>query len=194
MMIHRFYLRSVLSFIMVFGLLGCESQYQKIEREELASGEINNELFLSLELGMEKRDFFETCWQLNKEGILTNGPTELSVEYSLELPSGKPAKMRFYPDFENDKIYLMPVEFVYDGWAPWNEELSVEKLREDVIAHFEKWYGPGFFEVSNEDKSLIAFVKIDGNRRVRIFKKSLSVVRAEIVDLNILKNLEKSPS
>ncbi|WP_202615378.1 hypothetical protein [Algoriphagus kandeliae] len=180
--------------MMVLGLLGCESQYQKVERKELASGEINNELFLNLELGMEKRDFFETCWQLNKEGILTNGPTELSVEYSLELPSGKSAKMRFYPDFENDKIYLMPVEFVYDGWAPWNEELSVEKLREDVIAQFEKWYGPGFFEVSNEDKSLIAFVKIDGNRRVRIFKKSLSVVRAEIVDLNILKNLEKSPS
>lgn len=194
MMKHRFYLRSALSLLISVLLFACESQYQKIERKELASGEINNELFLSLELGMDKRDFFETCWQLNKEGILTNGPTELSVEYSLELPSGKPAKMRFYPDFVEDKIYLMPVEFVYDGWAPWNEELSVEKLREDVIAQFEKWYGPGFFEVSNEDKTLIAFVKIDGNRRVRIFKKSLSSVRAEIVDLKMLKTLEKSPS
>jgi len=68
----------------------------------------------------------------------------------------------------------------------------VENLRKDVVAQFEKWYGPGFFDVSNEDRSLIAFVKIDGNRRVRVFKKSLSVVRAEIADLTILKSLEEN--
>jgi len=189
MMINRFYLRFVLSCTMLSGLISCQSEYQKIEQEELSSGEINNELFLDLELGMVRKDFFQTCWDWNKKGVLSNGPTELSVEYNVILPSGKDAKMRFYPKFEDDKIYLMPVEFTYEGWAPWNEELSVEKLREDVVAQFEEWYGPGFFEVSNEDRSLIAFVKIDGNRRVRVFKKSLSVVRAEIADLNILKSL-----
>ncbi len=58
----------------------------------------------------------------------------------------------------------------------------------------EEWYGPDFFEVANEDKSLIAFVKIDGNRRVRIFKKHISSVRAEIVDLKIQKELVKEPA
>jgi len=192
MMINRFYLRFVLSCTMLSGLISCQSEYQKIEQEELSSGEINNELFLDLELGMVRKDFFETCWEWNKKGVLSNGPTELSVEYNVTLPSGKDAKMRFYPKFEDDKIYLMPVEFTYEGWAPWNEELSVENLRKDVVAQFEKWYGPGFFDVSNEDRSLIAFVKIDGNRRVRVFKKSLSVVRAEIADLTILKSLEEN--
>jgi hypothetical protein len=143
---------------------------------------------------MDKKQFYETCWDLNKEGILSNGPGELSIEYTVDLPSGNPAKMRFYPRFENDKIYMMPMEFTYEGWAPWNEELAVEKLREDVLGLLEEWYGPDFFEVASEDKSLIAFVKIDGNRRVRIFKKHISTIRAEIVDLKIQKELVKEPA
>jgi hypothetical protein len=58
----------------------------------------------------------------------------------------------------------------------------------------EEWYGTDFFEVANEDKSLITFVKIDGNRRVRIFKKHISSVRSEIVDLKIQKELVKEPA
>jgi hypothetical protein len=178
--------------ILAFSLLlfSCKTPYEKLEETELASGKEVKELFLGLELGMEKRDFFETCWKLNKEGKLTNGPSELSVEYQAEMPSGNPAKMRFYPKFEQERIYLMPIEFTYDGWAPWNEELKAEKLREDVVKLFEEWYGPGFIEVSSEDKSQIVYVKMDGNRRIRIFKKHISVVRAEISDLPVEKKLK----
>jgi hypothetical protein len=179
---------------LVFLLSSCKSEYEKVESRELASGKTVNELFLGLSLGMDKKKFYETCWDLNKEGVLSNGPGELSIEYTVDLPSGNPAKMRFYPKFENEKIYMMPMEFTYEGWAPWNEELAVEKLREDVRGLLEEWYGPDFFEVASEDKSLIAFVKIDGNRRIRIFKKHISTVRAEIVDLKIQKELVKEPA
>lgn len=165
-----------------------------MESRELSSGKVQNEIFLGLELGMDKKAFYEKCWELNSKGLLTNGPSELSVEYDAPMPSGNPAKMRFFPKWENEKIYMMPVEFTYDGWAPWNKELEVEKLREDVVKLFEEWYGPGFIEVSNEDKSQIAFVKVDGNRRIRIFRKHLSTVRAEIVDLKIQKLKEENPS
>jgi hypothetical protein len=175
-------------------LSSCKSEYEKVESRELASGKIVNEIFLGLELGMDKKKFYETCWDLNKEGVLTNGPGELSIEYAAELPSGNPAKMRFYPKFEDDKIYMMPVEFTYEGWAPWNEDLAVEKLREDVVAFYEQWFGPGFFEVTNEDKTQIVFVKIDGNRRIRIFKKHESIVRAEIMDLKFKKEQAKEPA
>lgn len=175
-------------------LSSCKSEYEKVESRELASGKIINEIFLGLELGMDKKKFYETCWDLNKQGVLSNGPGELSIEYNAELPSGNPAKMRFYPKFEDDKIYMMPVEFTYEGWAPWNEELAVEKLREDVVAFYEQWFGPGFFEVTNEDKTQIVFVKIDGNRRIRVFKKHESVVRAEIMDLKFKKGQEKKPA
>lgn len=186
---HRSFLKyvSILVFTLVFA---CQSPYEKMESEQLASGKVVNDIFLGLKLGMSQKDFFETCWALNKKGLLTNGPTELSVEYQAKMPSGNLARMRFYPKFEEDKIYLMPVEFTYEGWAPWNEDLTAEKLREDVVKLFEEWYGPGFIEVTNEDKSQIAFVKIDGNRRIRIFKKHISVVRAEISDLPIEKKLK----
>ncbi len=188
---HRLFLKSA-SILILFLVFACKSPYEKLEEQELSSGKVVKDLFLGLELGMSQRQFFETCWQLNKEGLLTNGPTELSVEYQAKMPSGNLAQMRFYPKFENDKIYLMPVEFTYEAWAPWNEELSAEKLREDVVKLFEEWYGPGFIEVTNEDKSQIVFVKMDGNRRIRIFKKHISAVRAEISDLPIEKKLKGS--
>jgi hypothetical protein len=162
--------------------------------KEMASGKTVDDLFLGLKLGMTRKEFYETCWELNKQGVLTNGPTELSVEYDAPLPSGKTAKMRFYPKFEDDKIYLMQIEFTYDGWAPWNEDLTAENLRSDVIAMFESWYGAGFIEVSNEEKSQLAYVLVNGNRRVRVFKKHLSVVRAEILDLKVEEEIEGDPS
>tara|TARA_R110002072_G_scaffold146492_1_gene293480 strand:- start:148785 stop:149282 length:498 start_codon:yes stop_codon:yes gene_type:complete len=165
-----------------------------MESRELASGKIVNDLFLDLELGMPKKEFYATCWELNKQGVLLNGPTELSIEYIVDMPSKKETTMRFYPKFSDDKIYLMPVDYAYKGWAPWNEDLSVEILRADVLALYEQWYGEGFIEVSSEDGSQVAFVKIDGNRRIRIYKKNLSTVRAEIVDLKIQKQLEENPS
>lgn len=174
-------------------LTACGSEYQRLEKRELASGKVVKGLFLGLELGMNRKAFFDACWALNKKGMLTNGPSELSVEHSLVFPSGKAGKMRFYPNFEEDKIYLMPVEFSYDGWSPWNEDLAVEALRTDVVQLFEKWYGEGFIEVTNKDKSQIAFVKMDGNRRVRIFKKTLSSVRAEISDLPVQKLVSQRP-
>lgn len=191
-MINRWYLLFVSLSIFLFP--SCGSEYQQLEKRELSSGKVANELFFDLELGMTQKQFFEICWTKNKEGILTNGPSELAVEHSLVFPSGNPGKMRFYPKFEEGKIFLMPVEFSYDGWSPWNEKLKVEALREDVVKLFENWYGEGFIEVTNEDKSQIVFVKIDGNRRVRVFKKTLSSVRAEIVDLPIQKRLVKTPN
>ena len=188
---NRWYLLLASSFFLF--LTACGSEYQRLEKQELASGKVVKELFLGLELGMTQTDFYDACWALNKKGMLTNGPTELSVEHSLVFPSGNKGKMRFYPKFEEGKIYLMPVEFTYDGWSPWNEALAVEALRTDVVQLLEKWYGEGFIEVTNEDKSQIAFVKMDGNRRVRVFKKTLSSVRAEISDLPIQKMVSQKP-
>lgn len=188
----HWFLKYVTSLFLFIFLFSCQSEYKQLERKELNSGKQVNELFLGLELGMDRKTFFETCWELNKQGKLSNGPTELSIEYKAEMASGNPARMRFYPKFEQDKIYLMPIEFTYEGWAPWNEELTVEKLREDVVTLFEEWYGPGFIEVSNEDKSQIVFVKMDGNRRIRIFKKHISAVRVEISDLPVEKKLKES--
>ena len=95
---------------------------------------------------------------------------------------------------ENEKIHMIPVEFTHGGWAHWNQELAEGNLHEDVVTLFEDWYGPGFIEVTNEDKSQIAFVKVDDNRRFWIFKKHVSTARVEFVDLKTQKLKEENPS
>jgi len=168
-------------------LIACQpkSDYQKIKERELASGKVVEELFLGLSLGMGQKEFYGTCWELNKKGILTNGAHYLQVQYKPQMPSGKEVLMHFYPQFEENRLFFMPVELIYPNWFPGNEEYSNDKLLEDVLGLLKGWYGEGFFEVANKDKTIFAFVKIDGNRLIRVFKKDLTSVRVEILDLRV---------
>ncbi|WP_245889593.1 hypothetical protein [Cecembia rubra] len=173
--------------LMSLMLLACQpkSEYQRIKEKELASGKMVEELFLDLRFGMGRKEFFTTCWEHNKNGVLTNGAHYLQVQYKPVMPSGKDALMHFYPQFEDNKLYYMPMEFSYPNWFPGNEEYSNEKLLEDVLGLLKEWYGEGFFEVANRDRSVSAFVKIDGNRLIRVFKKNLTTIRVEMLDLRV---------
>lgn len=167
-------------------LVSCNrrTEYQQVKERELSSGSVHKEIFLGLEFGMTRKNFFDACWKMNQEGLLTHGANVLKVHYVAELPSGEIANMYFYPNFEDDKIYHMPVEFQYRDWFPTNPQYSSENLVDDVTAYFENIYGNGFFKV--EDKSgTYAMVKIDGNRLIRIYVKSLSAVSVDILDLRI---------
>ncbi|RZS95978.1 hypothetical protein [Cecembia calidifontis] len=168
-------------------LLACQpkSEYQKVKERELASGKVVEDLFLDLRFGMGRKQFYGTCWELNKKGILTNGAHHLQVQYKPSMPSGKEALMHFYPQFEDNQLFFMPMEFNYPSWFPGNEEYSNDKLLEDVLGLLTGWYGEGFFEVSNKEKTITAFVKIDGNRLIRVFKKDLTSVRVEMLDLRV---------
>ncbi|MCH7403734.1 hypothetical protein ACFOUP_11180 [Belliella kenyensis] len=180
------------NYVIVIFLLGisiftsCErkTQYEKVKQKELASGQIFNDIFLGLTFGMERKEFFGACWEMNKEGVLMQGPHVLKIQYKLELPSGKMASMFFYPKFEEGRIFFMPVEFQYRDWFPTNPEYSSENLRDDVVAYFEQLYGEGFFKVEDA-KGASAMVKIDGNRLVRVHIKSLSAVSVDILDMRV---------
>ncbi|MGY6544583.1 hypothetical protein [Arthrospiribacter ruber] len=166
---------------------GCQpkTEFDKVKERELASGKVVEDLFLDLKFGMGRKEFFGHCWELNKQGVLTNGAHYLQVLYRPEVPSGKEVHMHFYPQFEDDQIYFMPIEFNYPAWFPGNEDYEVEKLMEDVVGLLESWYGEGFFEVTNSNKTARAIVKVDGNRLIRVFKKNITNVRVEILDLRV---------
>lgn len=168
-------------------LIACQpkSEYQKVKERELASGKVVEDLFLDLRLGMGRKEFYGTCWELNKKGTLTNGAHYLQIQYRPKMPSGKEVLMHFYPQFEDNRLYFMPVELSYPSWFPGNEEYSNDKLLEDVLGLMKEWYGEGFFEVANKEKTISAYVKIDGNRLIRVFKKDLTSVRVEILDLRV---------
>ena len=179
-----------LCMIVTVFMWGCQSDYDKLVSAELAKNVRYDSLFLGIHLGMPRKDFFTHCWELNKKGVIMQGPGNLSVQYQLDSTLMKDnTYMWFYPEFKDDKITKMPVEFSYQSWAPWNQELEADTLLKEVKQLYEKWYGGKFVELKNEDGSKVVWVKVDGNRRIRLFKKNISTVHADFTDLL---ELEKS--
>lgn len=170
-------------------ILGCNprSKYERRLKSELESGVRQDSLFLGLKFGMSQLDFYTHCWKLNRQGLIKQGPKNISVEYKMEGQLDHPATMYFYPKFHQEKIYEMPVQFVYNGWAPWNEELSADKLQLDVLDWFNDVYGKHYIEVEHPEHGK-AFVKIDGNRRITIFKEDETHVWAIFKDMSIDEN------
>jgi hypothetical protein len=149
---------------------------------ELASGERYDSLFMGLYLGMTQKDFFMHCWNLNRKGLVKQGPKNQTVEYLMKSELKYPATMNFYPNFANEKIIDMPVQFKYNGWAPWNKKLTSDRLQEDVLQYYKKLYGGGFIKVKHPTRGS-AYVQIHGNRRITIFKQDEMYVWAVFADL-----------
>lgn len=159
----------------------CKSDYERMVEEGLASGERNDSLFLGIYLGMTAKDFFAHCWELNKQHLIKQGNANTSVEYEMkELKA--PAMMNFYPTFFKDEIHEMPVMFNYVAWAPWNKKLWADSLIEDVKILMETWYGPGFVKMEHPEKGF-RYVKVDGNRRIILWKEDDQFVKGLYTDL-----------
>lgn len=180
-------MRLIVLMITVFVLIvACreQSEYEKLLKSELAKNIRYDSLFLGLHFDMSSKDFYTACWEMNKQGLIMQGPGNLSVEYNLDSSQLKsPAYMRFYPKFKAEKIHVMPVEFIYKAWAPWNQQLSADSLLLDVKEMFERWYGGEFIYLEDESGNIKLWVKIDGNRRIRLYIKNISTVKAEFVNL-----------
>jgi hypothetical protein len=104
-----------------------------------------------------------------------------------------PAVMDFYPKFNQGKISEMPVSFKYKGWTPWNKTLSSDNLLNNVQKWFEKVYGKGFIKVKHPLHGT-AYVKINGNRRITIFKENDLHIWAIFTDMTVIKGWNDSVS
>lgn len=163
------------------------SKYQKWLDQELATGERHDSLFYGIYLGMNTKDFFQLCYQKNQDSIFFQGDAAVKYYMKDELPL--PATMNFYPEFQDKKIIEMPVRITYDAWAPWNKRTFADSLQIDIKNLFEKWYGSGFVRTSHP-KHGVAFVKIDGNRRIIIVKEDDRTAKALFTDMSVKKKEE----
>ena len=182
-------------FLMIFSsvISGCtpKTKYERKLKHELAKGERYDSLFMGLYLGMPEKDFYTHCWKLNRQGLIRQGSNNSTVEYQMRNELKYPATMNFYPSFMDDRISEMPVKFAYSGWAPWNQKLSSDSLQIDIIKWFEKKYGNHFMKVDHPKRGS-AFVKINGNRRITIFRENDINVWAIFSDMSVMK--EKADS
>lgn len=176
--------------IVISGVIisGCSprAKYERRLKQELASGIRYDSLFLGLYFGMPEKDFYLHCWKLNHKGLLKQGESNTTAEYQLKDELKYPALMDFYPRFNQGKISEMPVSFKYKGWSPWNKEFSSENLQNEVKKWYEKIYGKGFIKVKHPLHGT-AYVKIDGNRRITIFKQDDLHAWAVFTDMTVKK-------
>jgi hypothetical protein len=177
--------------ILVSGLsiVACtpKARYDRMVKRELASGVRNDSLFFGLYLGMPEKEFYAQCWKLNGKGLIRQSELNNSVLHVLKTEVIYPCDMDFFPKFYQGKIYEMPVRYLYNGWTPWNKNLTSDKLQENVLKYFEKTYGTGFIEVKHKLRGS-AYVKVKGNQRITILKQDEMHVWAIFTDLLVNKD------
>jgi hypothetical protein len=168
-------------------------QYETLMKNELASGKRTDSLFFGIYFGMTSKQFFGHCWELNRKGIFTDGVNNMYVLYKLKNNELQyPASMNFYPDFFQNKIYKMRVNFQYDSWAPWNKQLYADSLLPDVLKLYKSWYTRGnpFIKINDKEKGAL-YVKVDGNRRITIGRYNDMLVKVDYTDLLIEEEMKK---
>lgn len=172
--------------LIVLLTVSCRSEYEQMVAEEMASGVQQDSLFLGIHFGMTSEEFYKHCWDLNKQRLVKQGPGNQSVEYELDDELRQEGHMYFFPEFQEDQIYEMPVVFSYDAF-PWSDKYSIDTLYEDVSNLLTEWYGE-FIEVTHPEKGSV-LVRVDGNRRIRLFKDVMNnKVRVNFTDLNVVLN------
>jgi len=120
-MLIKISLRSFVPLLIIL-LLGCsESKYSALLKTEMAKGIVHDSLFLGLKLGQTKNEFFDTCWKLNSDQVVTNGADSF-VEYVLPSKTGddsdQPITMLFYGTFNRENIMTgMRLQFSYNAWS-----------------------------------------------------------------------------
>ena len=186
-------MKKVVGFVLLISAIyACDnrSEYEKLVDKEMSKGFRADSLFLGIELGMTRKDFFVHCWKLNKQYILDTGPGNLSAQHTIKNDLRQPTYMRFYPNFIDNQIYEMPVEFTYTNWSPWAKETSGDSLLPDVLRMYEKWYGKDFIKMEQEGKK-DSWVMIEANRRLIVYRKDTSTVFAKYDDLLLTNKLAK---
>ena len=115
--------------MVLFSLGSCQSKYDSTVKKEMASGKRIDSLQFNLYFGDSKKDFFAKCWELNKKGLIKQGPKNQYVAYELKGTSETAMTHLFYGIFNEEKQMVgLDMEFTYDGWSPWTEKLQSDKL------------------------------------------------------------------
>ncbi len=167
-------------------LFGCgnENKLERTIRKELASGVRNDSLFLGLKFGIELQEFYDHCRELNSQGLVREGPKNMSVEYLFKDSLDNPIAFNFYAD-RNDgggPIHLYHTTFYYYAWV-LNRHLYSDRLLNMLIPILMEWYGGNepFTQIKNGKKHIY---KIDGNRMIDMFIYDEGTVVATYTDLS----------
>ncbi len=173
----------------IIAYTGCQSEYDQYVKREMKSGEIHESLMFGLSVGQTRKEFYDTCWLLNKEEKISQGPKNQYAMYIIEPPTiaGEPdnIEMLFYGIFDDELIMRgMDFQLSYPKWAVWNEEYHADELMESLQQYYlDLFPGNDFIQVPLGRDELYSYVKIDGNRQILMYPKDTKDVVVKIEDL-----------
>ncbi len=165
-------------------LWSCGPKYQveRMIKRELNSGVRNDSLFVGVTFGMPRQDFYDHCWEINRKGIVKEGPENMSVLYKFDHGDYK-IDLNFYPDFKENIASKYKCTFSYEAWAPWNKQLQSDKLMAVLPGILENWY-PGNHFIKQEREGRDFFYKVDGNRMIELYVRDERRITAIFTDLS----------
>jgi len=170
-------------------LSSCKSDYAEYLTRELESGAIQDSLIFDMYMGETKKQFYDRCWDLNKQKLVHQG-TGANVKYSVppdtNHPERGPITLYFYGVFDKDEVMRgMDYTYHYNGWSPWNENLGADSLMQAVKVILKDNYGGNdWLDIHLDDIDKTASVKIDGNRQMLMYTIDQRRVKVKIRDLN----------
>ena len=168
---------------------GCKTEYTKAVEEGLSSGVVHDSLVFGMRMGMTKSDFYNSCWLLNKQKLISEGPGNLSAKYiepdSILTDKVLRKMMLFYGVFDDkDTMRGMTFTYSYTAWAPWIKKCQSDSLMVDLMDFYRKNYpGNDFIAIDIEDKKVKAYAKIDGNRQIVVYPVDAKDVGVRFEDL-----------
>ncbi len=182
----------ILLIFFLFGLLaGChkQSSYEKMADEERAKNIKSDSLFLGYAFGMSKQEFYDHSIDLNKQRKVYQGEQAASMRYEVKNLKYS-AHMNYFAEFNDGKLYKMPVRYMYNGWAPWNRKLWADSLEQDVLRLYKQKLDTDFIEIKHPELGIPAYVTVIGNKRMAIFEAGDKEVAVNYVDLSNLPETE----
>lgn len=179
---------TIIIFILIFG---CQrkSEYSIILTRELEKKNQFNDLIFDMKIGQSRQDYFDICYQLNKQKKIISGERSLNPELILKSKNGSVKgsniKMSFNGIFNEKKIMRgFEMRLYFTGWSNSNKDLSSDTLLTQFKDSLKVWFpGNDFFKV-NFENNLSAEVKIDGNRRILAYKVNSKDVAVRIEDMS----------
>lgn len=176
-------------FSITLWFVSCESKYTKTLNQEAQKGIKKDSLVFGMSFGDTRKAFFDKCWQLNNKGLVTQGPNNRSVQYTLSSDDRDrnltAITMLFYGNFnENNIMTGIDFEFSYKAWSPWNEDMTNEKLLPVLKDTLMNWFpGNDFIPIDSDELEIDTHVKIDGNRQILVYPKGHKDVIVKIQNL-----------
>ena len=156
--------------------------YKKLVDEQRSSGLVDNRIVLDIGFGMSSQEFYDYCWQINKEGLASQGPKNRTVQVEIEDLS-KPGYMLFYPNFEDDKIVEMPILFGLHDWSPWNEESFGKEFIFEIRDLVEDWYSIEL-QLAIDTTGYPGYIGINGNKKAALTVQDDQFVKLIVSDMN----------